>query len=127
MRLTLSSGVITPPRSSNATARGDVVFDGDTTMTIKFSSTFAPLFGLAMLGACASTGTGHLATTGTCRPDAAAALVGKATADDATILRQTGSTVVRRLAPGDGATKDYRQERVTVTITDGQVTAASCG
>ncbi len=86
---------------------------------------FAPLLGLAALGACASSGAGDRIAT--CRADAAAALVGQAAPDDAAIRRRTGSTIVRRLAPGDGATKDYRVERVTVTIENARVIAAACG
>ncbi|MEG8044707.1 hypothetical protein QP164_19400 [Sphingomonas sp. LR59] len=39
----------------------------------------------------------------------------------------TGSSIVRRIAPGDTTTKDFREERVTVTIVNGQVVAPSCG
>ncbi len=67
------------------------------------------------------------ARTGICHADAAKALVGKAAPDDAAVLRLTGSTMVRRLAPGDMATEDYRQERVTLTIAEGRVISASCG
>jgi hypothetical protein len=96
-------------------------------MTIKTGATLVALVGLTALGACASTVTTGPAEAALCRADAASALVGKAAPDDATILHHTGSAIVRRLAPGDGATKDYRQERVTVTIADGRVIAASCG
>lgn len=85
-----------------------------------------PAFGLAGLGACATTGTTEPLRT-FCRPAAAAALVGKAAPDDAAILQMTGSSIVRRIAPGDATTKDFREERITVTIADGQVVAASCG
>ncbi|RYE99247.1 MAG: hypothetical protein EOO77_35835 [Oxalobacteraceae bacterium] len=86
-----------------------------------------PVLGLASLGACATTGTTEPGRT-VCRPAAAAAtLVGKAAPDDAAILRTTGSSIVRRIAPGDATTKDFREERVTVTIANGQVVAASCG
>ena len=85
-----------------------------------------PVLGLASLGACATTGTTEPGRT-VCRPAAAATLVGKAAPDDAAILRKTGSSIVRRIAPGDAATKDFREERVTVTIANGLVVAASCG
>jgi hypothetical protein len=85
-----------------------------------------PVLGLASLGACATTGTTEPGRT-VCRPAAAATLVGKAAPDDAAILRTTGSSIVRRIAPGDATTKDFREERVTVTIANGQVVAASCG
>ncbi|SDF63698.1 Peptidase inhibitor I78 family protein [Sphingomonas carotinifaciens] len=84
------------------------------------------LLGLAGLGACASTGSSAPQPT-VCRPASATTLVGKDAPDDATILQSTGSSVVRRIAPGDPTTKDYRQERVTVTIAEGRVVAASCG
>ncbi len=83
--------------------------------------------GLLTLGACASTGTAGVAASATCRADAAAALVGGAAHDDAAILARTGGSIVRRIAPGDPTTRDFRVERVTVTIADGRVVAASCG
>jgi hypothetical protein len=98
-----------------------------TTMTNMTGITLAALFGLTALAACASTGTGVAAGPAVCRADAAAGLIGQVAPDDAAILRQTGSTTVRRLAPGDMSTKDFRQERVTVTISEGRMIAASCG
>jgi len=95
-------------------------------MTIR-RSMLVSMLGLACLGACASTGTNDRARTGLCRPDAAAALVGQTAPSDTDILRRTGSAVVRRLAPGDPMTRDYRQERVTVIVADGRVVSASCG
>jgi hypothetical protein len=85
-----------------------------------------PVLGLAGLGACATTGTTEPRRK-VCRPAAAATMVGKAAPDDAAILQATGSSIVRRIAPGDATTKDFREERVTVTIAEGQVVAASCG
>ncbi len=85
-----------------------------------------PVLGLASLGACATTGTTEPGRT-VCRPAAAATLVGKAAPDDAAILLTTGSSILRRIAPGDATTKDFREERVTVTIANGQVVAESCG
>lgn len=81
---------------------------------------------VAGLGACTTTDDA-VAGRGTCRPQGAAALVGKPAPDDATILKRTGSTLLRRIAPGDATTKDYRINRVTVTVADEQVVAASCG
>lgn len=95
-------------------------------MTANTIGMLAILVGLAGLGACATSGTTE-PQRAACRPAAAAALVGKAAPDDGTILQSTGSVIVRRIAPGDATTKDYREERVTVTIADGQVVAASCG
>ncbi|WP_267414219.1 I78 family peptidase inhibitor [Sphingomonas sp. GC_Shp_4] len=87
----------------------------------------AALLGLTALGACATTGPRDHAGAATCRAAAAAKLVGQVAPDDAVILRRTGGTTVRRLAPGDMSTKDYREERVTVTIAEGRVISASCG
>ena len=86
----------------------------------------AVVAGLGALGACTTTDEA-VAGRGTCRPQGAAALVGQPAPDDATILKRTGSTLLRRIAPGDATTKDYRIYRVTVTVADGQVVAASCG
>lgn len=96
-------------------------------MTITMTRILPALLGCAALGACASTGTTDRPGPGICRADAAAALVGQAAPGDADILRRTGSATIRRIAPGDITTKDYRQERVTVTVSDGRVLAASCG
>jgi hypothetical protein len=79
------------------------------------------------LSACASTGVSDHAGAAKCSPDAAAILVGQVPPDDATILHRTGSTIVRRIAPGDPTTRDYRVERVTVSVADGRVVSASCG
>jgi hypothetical protein len=87
-------------------------------------STLTVLLGL---GACVSTGTGDRAGAATCNADVAATLVGRVAPDDATILRRTGGTIVRRIAPGDPMTRDYRVERVTVTVAEDRVAAASCG
>ena len=95
-------------------------------MTANTIGTLTAMLGIAVLGACASTGTTEPGRS-VCRPAAAAALVGKAAPNDAAILQSTGSTIVRRIAPGDPTTRDFREERVTVTIADGQVVAASCG
>ncbi|MEH3158367.1 MAG: I78 family peptidase inhibitor [Sphingomonas taxi] len=85
------------------------------------------LVAAALLAGCATSGRADQAAAGTCRPDAARKLVGQVAPDDAEILRRTGSATVRRLAPGDMATKDYRIERVTVTVDGGKVVSASCG
>lgn len=84
---------------------------------------------LTALAACATTnaGAGTQAVSATCKADAAGALVGKVAPDDAAILGRTGGTTVRRIAPGDPTTRDYRVERVTVTIAEGRIVAASCG
>lgn len=79
------------------------------------------------LGACAATGAADRGQTVACKADAAATLAGQAAPDDAAILKRTGGTIVRRIAPGDPTTRDYRIERVTVTIADGRIVAATCG
>lgn len=95
-------------------------------MTTSTIYTVAAMLGATTLGACASTSSGGHARSG-CHTSAAAALVGKTAPDDATILRTAGGSIVRRIAPGDMTTKDFREERVTVTIDNGRVVAASCG
>lgn len=79
------------------------------------------------LAACASTVASDIGGSQACRADAAATLIGEPAPDDATIQRRTGSASVRRLAPGDPTTRDYRAERITVTVADGRVITASCG
>jgi len=96
-------------------------------MTTIKGSMLVSMLGLACLGACASTGMNDRARTRLCRADAAAALVGQSEPGDGDILRRTGSAVVRRLAPGNPMTRDYRQERVTLIVADGRVVSASCG
>jgi hypothetical protein len=88
-----------------------------------------PIVPLSMLalGACASTGKPVDAGAATCRIDAASTLIGRPVPGDSEILARTGGSVVRRIAPGDATTKDFRNERVTVTITGGRVVSASCG
>ena len=81
------------------------------------------LVALLGLGACAA----DRGQTAACKADAAATLAGQAAPDDAAILKRTGGTIVRRIAPGDPTTRDYRTERVTVTIADGRIVSATCG
>jgi hypothetical protein len=96
-------------------------------MMAKLFNFLGTLPALAVLGACAAPLTGARGDAATCRAEAASALVGRPAPDDAAILRRTGGTTVRRMAPGDMATQDYRPDRVTVRIDDGRVVAASCG
>jgi hypothetical protein len=96
-------------------------------MTIKIAGPLTAVLGLIGLSACASTGTGDRSRASTCRPDAATTLVGQVAPDNDAILRRTHSTIIRRIAPGDPTTKDYREERVTVTVAEGRVVSASCG
>ncbi len=91
------------------------------------SLTMTALSALAALGACTTTGESAPARLSTCNPKGAAALVGQVAPDDAAILRRTHSSIIRRLAQGDPMTKDYRVERVTVTVAEGRIVSASCG
>ena len=79
------------------------------------------------LGACASTLAGNRVGAATCSAGGAATLVGQVAPDDATILSRSGGTMVRRIAPGDPTTRDFRVERVTVAVAEGRVVSASCG
>lgn len=68
------------------------------------------------------------AVSGLCRQETTAALVGHPAPDDEALKQATGSQTIRRLKPGMMATKDYRDERLTVHLDDaGKITAASCG
>ncbi len=97
--------------------------NGDTAMRMIRISTLTVFLGL---GAWASTVAGNRAGAATCSADAAAVLVGQVAPDDATVLSRTGSTIVRQIAPGDPTTRDFRVERVTLTVAEGQVVSASC-
>ncbi|MFL0418615.1 I78 family peptidase inhibitor [Sphingomonas sp. 179-I 2A4 NHS] len=96
-------------------------------MTIRSEIGLTALLGLVALSGCASTGTGSQNGNSSCQPHAAQALVGKFAPDNHTILRRTGSTTIRRIAPGDAVAEDFREERVTVTVADGRIVAAACG
>lgn len=87
----------------------------------------AGLAAVCTVSGCSSTDSGRHSGAGICRPNAASALVGQPAPENADILHRTRGTIVRRLAPGDGATKDYRLERVTVTVDGGMIVAAACG
>lgn len=63
-----------------------------------------------------------------CRSEAAAQLVGRTALDDAQIQLRTGSELIRRIAPGDAVTHDFRENRITLAIDrDGKVVQATCG
>jgi hypothetical protein len=67
-------------------------------------------------------------TSQLCRPEAAVALVGHATPDDMQLRQRTGAVLIRRIAPGDAVTQDFRDNRVTVAIDPaGKIVQASCG
>lgn len=81
------------------------------------------------MAGCQKAAEGPVAQAGVCRPEAAAALAGKAKISDAEAMQLTGATIVRQIKPGDAVTMDFRQERVTVE-TDaktGKITRAMCG
>ena len=72
----------------------------------------------------------HDATTAPqqCQPEAAAKLVGHAAPDDAEVKQRTGASKIRRIAPGDMVTQDFRLERITLAIDPaGKVVSALCG
>lgn len=68
-------------------------------------------------------------TASLCKPEAAEALVGKDRVSDDEAKQMTGATIVRQLKPGDPATMDFRQERVTIETdpATGKIIRASCG
>lgn len=69
------------------------------------------------------------AASGVCRPDAAEALAGMDRMTDSQAMQLTGATLVRQIAPGQGVTMDYRQERVTIETDPrtGKIIRAACG
>ena len=66
---------------------------------------------------------------GACRRESAEALAGKDRVSDDEAKALTGATLVRQLKPGDAATADYRQERVTIETdpATGKIVRAFCG
>ena len=63
-----------------------------------------------------------------CRSEAAAARIGQAAPDDTQLKQRTGAELIRRIAPGDAVTHDFRENRVTIAIDPaGKVVEASCG
>ncbi|RZF66396.1 hypothetical protein EWE75_00585 [Sphingomonas populi] len=63
-----------------------------------------------------------------CQPEAASKLVGHAAPDDAQVKQRTGASTIRRIAPGDMVTHDFRVERITLAIDPaGKVVQAPCG
>ena len=82
--------------------------------------------------ATSQTGTGRADSStapGICRRDAAAALTGMARLTDEQAKQMTGATIVRQIAPGQGVTMDYRQERITIETDPrtGKIVRAFCG
>ena len=74
-------------------------------------------------------GPGDSAAAGICRGEAAEALTGIDRLTDAQTRQMTGATIVRQIAPGQGVTMDYRQERVTIETDPktGKIIRAFCG
>lgn len=105
---------------------GAMMIESSSVQTDTFLA-IAALIALVALGASTTTGKSAPAGMSTCSPKGAAALVGQVAPNDAAILYRTQSRMIRRLAPGDPMTKDYRVERVTVTIAEGRIVSASCG
>jgi len=81
----------------------------------------------ALLAACSTTAQGDPVARG-CRSSSAAKLVGLSAPADAQIQKRTGAELIRRIAPGDSVTHDYRENRITIAIDAlGKVVQASCG
>ncbi|MBE1202714.1 I78 family peptidase inhibitor [Aminobacter carboxidus] len=68
-------------------------------------------------------------TSGICDGTAAESIAGKDRIADDEVKRLTGATIVRQHKPGDPATMDFRQERVTVETdpATGKIVRAFCG
>lgn len=82
----------------------------------------------ALLAACAPTAHGDPSAPRQCRPEAAAKLVGHVAPDDAQVKHRTGASTIRRIAPGDMVTQDFRVERITLSVDPtGMVVSAICG
>lgn len=64
-----------------------------------------------------------------CLAEEAKVLVGKTDLTDNEIKQKTQSEIIRRIAPGQPVTMDYRSNRITVTIdpVSKKITHASCG
>ncbi|WP_158298685.1 I78 family peptidase inhibitor [Sphingomonas psychrotolerans] len=83
--------------------------------------------GAAVVGACTTNAQDRPAMH-VCRPKATATLVGQAAPDDAQVRKRTGAELIRRIAPGDAVTHDFRENRVTIAVDPaGKVVQALCG
>jgi hypothetical protein len=81
----------------------------------------------AFAGACTTNAPGGSATH-LCRPEAAALLIGHAPPDNGRVEHRTGAELIRRIAPGDPVTHDFRANRITLAIDPaGKVVQAVCG
>lgn len=81
------------------------------------------------LAACQSEPVATAPQTSQCIGDVAEALAGKDRVTDAQAKQLTGASIVRQLKPGDVATMDFRQERVTIETDPktNKIVRASCG
>lgn len=99
-------------------------------MKSKLISVAALVLAASTVTACQiSPSRGGGAPSGLCRPEAAAALAGMSRLTDERAKQMTGATIVRQIAPGQGVTMDYRQERVTIETDPktGKIVRAACG
>ena len=84
-----------------------------------------------VLTACSATGSPAIQDSPApqlCRSEGAAALIGHAAPHDAQVKQSTGAELIRRIAPGDPVTHDFRENRVTIAIDPaGKVVQATCG
>ncbi len=83
---------------------------------------------LAFAG-CQKESTASAPKPGVCDKMAAEALAGKDRITDDQAMQLTGATIVRQHKPGDPATMDFRQERVTIETdpATGKIVRAFCG
>lgn len=68
-------------------------------------------------------------TQTTCVAERATQLIGQNDMSEAKIKQLTQASIVRKVAPNQGVTMDYRIERVTVTVDPAtkKITQATCG
>lgn len=86
------------------------------------------LIGAAAIAGACTTNTQESRATHVCRPEAASMLVGQAAPEDAQVRKVTGAELIRRIAPGDAVTHDFRENRVTIAIEPaGKIVQALCG
>ena len=83
---------------------------------------------LALTG-CQKESTASAPKPGVCDKMAAEALAGTDRITDDQAMQLTGATIVRQHKPGDPATMDFRQERVTIETdpATGKIVRAFCG
>ncbi|MFC3695328.1 I78 family peptidase inhibitor [Chenggangzhangella methanolivorans] len=64
---------------------------------------------------------------GGCEDAKALTLIGKDAPSDADARSLTGARMIRRVAPGDAATLDFRPDRLTIEIDKVVVVSTRCG